>query len=96
MHRLIHGVNKNLEEHGEKLDENTKKEIQTVLDSAKALGSDAEVSVLKEKVSELSSASMKIGQAIYGNAKKDGSEEGSPETKDAEYEEKDKKESNKQ
>jgi len=62
---LIHSVTKNLSEHGEKLDAAVKTEVQTALDEAKALGSDASLETVKSKVSALSSASMKIGQAMY-------------------------------
>jgi molecular chaperone DnaK len=86
--RLIHNVNKSLSEHGEKLDEATKKEVQAAIDAAKAVDESADNDVLKAKISELQSASMKIGQAMY---KKDGSsgaaaEEGG--AKEAEYEDK--------
>jgi molecular chaperone DnaK len=91
---LIHSVNKNLAEHGDKIDETTKTEVTAAIEEAKGVASDASLETLKERVTALSNASMKIGQAIYG--KKDGSApEGeatpsSPESdaKDAEYEEK--------
>jgi molecular chaperone DnaK len=70
---LIHSVDKNVTEHGDKLDENTKSEIQKAIDEAKSVGPDASLEVLKEKCQALSSASMKIGQAMYGGAKKDDS-----------------------
>ena len=63
--RLIHSVTKNLAEHGDKLDDKTKEEVQKAIDDAKTLPSDASVDVVKAKVTELSSASMKIGQAMY-------------------------------
>lgn len=91
--RLIYSVGKNLTEHGDKLDEETKKEVQTAIDEAKALGSEADVETIKNKVSALSQASMKIGQAMYGkkgdstNAD-ESSEEKKTEAKEAEYEDK--------
>lgn len=85
---LVHSVTKSLSEHGEKLDEATKTEVQAAIDAAKGVSSDADLETLKAKVSELSTASMKIGQAMYG--KKDGSSSESNEgaSKEAEYEEK--------
>jgi molecular chaperone DnaK len=74
---LIHSVSKNVSEHGDKLDENTKTEIQKAIDEAKSLGADASLDVLKEKCQALSSASMKIGQAMYGGAKKEDSDSSS-------------------
>mmetsp|Transcript_30905 Transcript_30905/g.44394 ORF Transcript_30905/g.44394 Transcript_30905/m.44394 type:complete len:668 (+) Transcript_30905:44-2047(+) len=97
---LIHSVTKNLAEHSDKLDDETKKTVQDAIDSAKALDNTASVETLKEKVQQLSQASMKIGQAMYG--KKDGdassttSSNTSEDVKDAEYEEKDKKDDKKQ
>lgn len=93
-------MNKNLAEHGEKLDDATKTEVQAAIDAAKGVDSSADLETLKAQVSALSTASMKIGQAMYG--KKDGSSasgsadsssnnstEGS--SKEAEFEEKEKK-----
>ena len=59
-------MTKNLSEHSDKLDEAIKTEVQTAIDSAKSIDSNASVEKLKEKIQELSTASMKIGQAIYG------------------------------
>jgi len=91
---LIHSVNKNLGEHGDKVDAATKEEVTKAVEEAKSVPADASVETLKERVAALSNASMKIGQAIYG--KKDGSAPAADETsssasseaKDAEYEEK--------
>ena len=44
---LVHTVTKNLSEHGEKLDDETKKTVQDAIDSAKALDSAASVETLK-------------------------------------------------
>lgn len=86
---LVHSVTKSLSEHGEKLDEATKTEVQAAIDAAKQVDAEADLETVKAKVSELSTASMKIGQAMYG--KKDGSSSsGSTDgaSKEAEYEEK--------
>ena len=112
-------MDKNLSEHGEKLDEKTKTEVQEALEAAKKgshflsiiaiatthawmfysptrlfsrldihfvhfvfLSVDAEVDIetLKEAVTNLSNASMKIGQAIYS---KKGDETNPPDNEDA-------------
>merc|ERR1712146_644415 len=62
---LTHSVSKNLEEHGEKLDDATKEEVEKALTEAKELPEDASPETIKEKVSALSAVSMKIGQAMY-------------------------------
>lgn len=92
---LVHSVEKSLSEHGDKLDDATKAEINTALEEAKAVPSDStDLETLKAKSDALSSASMKIGQAMYG--KKDGAEgaegesgaEGETKAEDAEFKEK--------
>ena len=97
---LIHSVTKNLAEHGEKIDEATKTEIQTAIDTAKKISSDASLETLKESVSTLSNVSMKIGQAMYGKKGSEDNNENKSESesnktnenktngKEAEYEEK--------
>jgi len=90
VYRLIHSVNKNLSEHGEKLDDATKTEVQAAIDTANSVSSDADLEKLKAAVSSLSSASMKIGQAMYS---KKGGEDGDDSSKgeDKENSEGDKK-----
>ena len=90
-------MNKNLAEHSEKLDDATKTEVQAAIDAANSVSSDADLEKLREAVSSLSNASMKIGQAMYnkkggdaeGGDSKDDNESGSEKKgKEAEYEEK--------
>jgi molecular chaperone DnaK len=87
--RLIHSVGKNLEEHGDKVDDATKTEIQTAIDEAKGLAPDASVDDIKAKATALQSASMKIGQAMYGKGQgAEGAEGAAEEGKEAEGEKK--------
>jgi molecular chaperone DnaK len=93
LYRLIHSVGKNLTEHGDKLDDATKAEIQKAIDDAKKFESNTDVEAIKAQSQALSNASMKIGQAMY---KKDGATSETPsnpepETENAQYEEKGKK-----
>lgn len=84
-------MTKNLNEHGEKIDDAAKSEVQGAIDAAKVLKDDATVEELKEQITALTNASMKIGQAIYGNAKpgEGAAQEPSKDSaKEAEYEEK--------
>jgi molecular chaperone DnaK len=62
---LIHSVEKSLKEHGDKVDEATRKGIETARDDLKTAleGDDAEV--VKAKHQALMEASMKLGEAIY-------------------------------
>merc|ERR1711976_113953 len=67
---------KNLSEHSDKVDADTKAEIEKALEEAKALDSTSGLEVIKEKSAALSAASMKIGEAMY---KKGGDGEASAE-----------------
>lgn len=71
---LIHSVGKNLSEHKDKLDSATVAEIEKAIADAKQHEASTDLEVLKAQNAALSSASMKIGQAIYG--KKDGAAAG--------------------
>lgn len=91
----IHNTTKSLTEHADKLDAATKEEVQKVLDEAKALSTSTDVDAIKAKVTELTNAAMKIGQAVYGKTNSAGAgaaggegADASSEPKSAEYEEK--------
>lgn len=93
MDSLIHTVEKNLKEHGDKVDESVKTEIQKAIDDARSLPGDADVKLMKDQISNLSNASMKIGQAMYGkqNSAGEASTENSGDAskaQDAEFKEK--------
>jgi len=85
---LVHSVHKDLEEHGEKIDEETKATIDTAVEKAKNISPEATTEELKEVATELSQARMKIGQAMYG--KKGEAEEApkEPKAEEAEFNEK--------
>lgn len=80
-------MSKNLSEHSDKIDETLKTEIEGVIADAKSLDSEASVEDVKAKVSALSSASMKIGQAMYSNGKSGETSDSEPATQEAEYKE---------
>ena len=97
---LVYSTEKSLQDHGDKLSAEDKGEIDQALENLKqALSSeDADAEELKERISELSAASQKIGQAMYGGAGNDGNDsegggdkegDGTAEgAEDAEYKEK--------
>ena len=74
---IIHSTEKNLKEHGSKINDAEKKAIETaVLDLRNALkGTDTEE--VKKKTQSLIQASMKLGEAVYKSQQK-------PDTKTAE------------
>ncbi|MCJ7421934.1 molecular chaperone DnaK [Sphingomicrobium astaxanthinifaciens] len=62
---LVHSTEKQLEEHGDKVDEATKAEIQAKLTELKdALGGE-DMDAIKAKSEALAAEAMKLGQAIY-------------------------------
>lgn len=85
---LIHSVGKNLDEHGDKLDDATKEEVNKALADARGLSDDADSEAIKEAVSTLSAVSMKIGQQMYKGEEGATPEAENPdaEAKEAEYE----------
>merc|ERR1712127_604162 len=72
MDSLIYGTEKNLTDNGDKLDDETKAEVNKAIEEAKAVKDSEELEEIKEKSEALSKAAMKIGQAMYG--KQDGGE----------------------
>ncbi|WP_404400880.1 molecular chaperone DnaK [Pelagibacterium halotolerans] len=62
---LIHSTEKSLSEHGDKVSEEVKSEIETAIADAKSAleGEDAEA--ISEKTNALAQASMKLGEAMY-------------------------------
>merc|ERR1711871_1869577 len=95
---LIHSVEKNLSEHADKLDDATKEEINKAVEEAKALPTEgASLEDVKAKSEALSTASMKIGQAMYGKGGEGGEGENSDDTSkadEAEFKDKEEKSEN--
>merc|ERR1712071_292106 len=73
MDSLIYGTEKNLTDNGDKLDDETKAEVNKAIEEAKAVKDSEELEEIKEKSEALSKAAMKIGQAMYG--KQEGGQE---------------------
>jgi molecular chaperone DnaK len=62
---LIHTTERQLAEHGDKVDEATKGEIETALADAKTAVEGGEAEAMKDKGQALAQVAMKLGQAIY-------------------------------
>jgi molecular chaperone DnaK len=62
---LIHTTERQLAEHGDKVDASVKTEIESALAEAKAAVEGGEVEAMTEKGQALAQAAMKLGQAIY-------------------------------
>jgi len=87
---LIYSTEKSLLDHADKLDDETKKEVQKAVDEAKAVKESEDLDDVKAKKEALSRASLKIGSKIYGSGDAGQGEEKKDDATDAEFTEKDK------
>jgi molecular chaperone DnaK len=73
---IIHKAESDLAEHGEKVDADTKEQIETALAELKAETEkpDADAAGITDKVQVLTAALMKMGEAIYANAENEAHE----------------------
>ncbi|MEA1013771.1 molecular chaperone DnaK [Sphingomonas sp. LY54] len=62
---LVHTTERQLEEHGDKVDASLKGEIQAAIDEAKKAVEGGEPDAMNEKAQALAQVAMKLGQAIY-------------------------------
>ncbi|MCB2013530.1 MAG: molecular chaperone DnaK [Sphingobium sp.] len=62
---LVHTTERQLEEHGDKVDAELKSEIETAIAATKTAIEADDVEAMKEKAQELATVAMKLGQAIY-------------------------------
>jgi len=96
---LVYSTEKSVSEHSDKLSQEDKDEVTKAITELKDLvakGDDADVEELKAKRDALQQASMKIGQAIYGQQGAEGgdsnaSSDPKDDVKDAEFKDKDDK-----
>jgi len=98
---LTYSTQKSLEEHKEKIDDEVKAEVEKAIAEAKEINDEDDLETVKAKLEALTQASLKIGQAIYGQQGGDAGAEGGEEKKDddntvdADFKEKDEKETEK-
>jgi len=97
---LVYTTQKSLDEHKEKISDEIKTEVEKALAEAKEVKDDDDLDTIKAKVEALNQASLKIGQAIYGQQGGDAGAEGAAgaeeekkddNTVDADFTEKDEK-----
>jgi len=95
---LVHATEKQLEEHGDKIDADLKGQIEAALAEAKTAIDGGDVEAIKEKSQALTDLAMKMGQQIYekdqaaaaspgAESSAAGSEAGGEEVVDAEFSE---------
>lgn len=88
---LIYSTEKSVTDNADKLDADTKAEIEKAIAEAKEVKDGDDLEALTEKKEALNQASLKIGQAIYGSQSAEGEEEKKEDdsTVDADFKEKD-------
>ena len=67
---MIHSVEKNLKEHGSKINETEKKTIETAISDLRNSLKGTDTEEVKKKTQSLIQASMKLGEAVYKNQQK--------------------------
>ena len=72
---LAHKAEKDLEEHGDKIEEEERENIKTLIGEIREVAETDETDKITEKTAELTAAVMKMGEAIYAGASADDSAE---------------------
>ena len=62
---LVHQTEKNIKEHGDKVQESDKKNIESDIEELKKLKDSEDIEAIKAKTESLVQSSMKLGEAIY-------------------------------
>jgi len=76
---LAHQTEKQLEEHGDKIDAGLKTEIETAVAEVKTAVEAEDLDAMKEKTEALGQVAMKLGQAIYEQEQAAGPQQDAPE-----------------
>jgi molecular chaperone DnaK len=79
---LIYSTEKSLTDNGDKLDDETKKEVEKAVAEAKEVKDGDDLDLINTKKEALSQSSMKIGQAMYSQGGDAAAAEGDEEKKD--------------
>jgi molecular chaperone DnaK len=85
---LIYSTEKSLADNGDKLDADTKAEIEKAVAEAKEVKDSDDLDAINAKKDALNQASLKIGQAIYGSQQSGEEEKKDDSTVDADFTEK--------
>src|SRR5512139_1650467 len=80
---LIHSTEQQLKEHGDKVDDALKSEIEAAVAEAKTAVEGGDGEAMKAKTEALAQAAMKLGQSIYEKTQAAGGEEATAQSADA-------------
>jgi molecular chaperone DnaK len=72
---LVYSTEKSLEEHGDKLDEETKKKIESAKEEVKSVQSGEDVEAIKSALEKLTEASHKLAEVIYNSAQQQNAQQ---------------------
>jgi molecular chaperone DnaK len=75
---LMYSTEKNLSEHGDKIDEEEKTNIRTAIDALKKALEESELEAIKTAMQNLTTASHKLAEEMYKKASADAAESGGP------------------
>lgn len=89
---IIYATEKTLKEHGDKVGEADKKNIQEAIEELKKAKDTGSVEEIRDKIKKLSEVSQKLGQAVYEEAAKKQAQEEPKQKGEAGEEKKEKKE----
>src|SRR5678815_5461417 len=84
---LIHSTEQQLKEHGDKVDESLKGEIEAAIAETKTAVESGDAEAMKTKSEALAQVAMKLGQAIYEKTQAAGGEEAAAQSAEATAEE---------
>jgi molecular chaperone DnaK len=76
---IVHATEKNLSEHGDKVDDATKSEIENALSALKEAKEGEDADAITTKLNELQQAAMKLGEAMYQAQQEEAGEGEAPE-----------------
>ncbi|NNC37035.1 MAG: molecular chaperone DnaK [Hyphomonadaceae bacterium] len=79
---LAHKAEKDLEEHGDKIEEEDRENIKTLIGEVREVAETDETEKITEKTAELTAAVMKMGEAIYKDAGAEASAEAASDDED--------------
>ena len=75
---LIYSVEKSINENGDKIPEDQKKEVEVAIADLKGVLESEDADEINAKVELLNQAAMKIGEAMYGGSEDSGAAAGDP------------------
>jgi len=77
---IIYATEKSLKEHGDKIDQSTKANIEKALENLKRVQSEEDINKIKAAIEELTTVSHKLAEEMYKTASAQAGNQGSSQT----------------